>query len=99
MKIEMYSVKDSMVGFSQPFCMVNEAVALRAFIASVRSPEPNVANTFPENKSLWKVGTMDDQTGELTADVKFIAEASPYVIQTPTPIEVATKSQEETKND
>lgn len=79
MKISLYSVKDTLVGFSQPFCSVNDATALRMFISSVRSKEQNACNTFPENKELWKLGDIDDQTGKIKSDVVFLAKASIYV--------------------
>lgn len=80
MKLELYAVKDNKVGFSQPFVCPNQAFALRMFITSVRSDKPNAANTFPEDKELWKVGELDDQTGRLTSDLAQIAHASTYVL-------------------
>lgn len=85
MKIELFSIKDVLVGFSQPFACANEAVALRQFIGSVRAQQPNICNTFPENKELWKIGELDDQTGELTSNIKFIARATTYVMPDITP--------------
>lgn len=78
MKIELYAVKDVLVGMSQPFCAQNEAVARRMFIGSAQAQTPNLVNTFPENKELWKIGDYDDQTGALTSDIKFIDRAAPY---------------------
>lgn len=95
MKIELFSVKDVLVGFSQPIACVNEAVALRQFIGSCRAQQPNICNTFPENKEFWKLGTLDDETGELKNDLKFLARASNYVEQSPiTTPDVATKKEE-----
>lgn len=79
MKIELYSVKDNLVGFSQPFPCSSEAVAVRSFISSAKAIEPNVVNTYPEHKELYKVGDMDDQTGIITSDVRFIARAIDYI--------------------
>lgn len=78
MKMELFAIKDTMVGFSQPFPAVNEGVALRQFIGSAKAEQPNIVNTYPENKELWKLGVLDDQTGELNSDIKFIARASVY---------------------
>ena len=75
---ELYSIKDVLVGFSQPFPMQNEAVALRAFVGSVQSSTPNVCNTNPEHKQLWRVGSFDDQTGKFISDLKLIADAGSY---------------------
>lgn len=81
MKIELYSVRDTLLCYSQPFPAENEQVALRMFIASVRSPQPNACNTFPENKELWKIGSFDDKTGKLYTDLRHIANAQSYVIE------------------
>ena len=78
MKMDLYAIKDNLVGFSQPFPCHNEGVALRQFIASARAEQPNIVNTYPENKELWKVAVMDDQTGEVSADLKFVARAITY---------------------
>lgn len=81
MKNELYSVRDEKVGFSMPFYCSSEQVALRQFIATVRSPQPNFANTFPEDKSLYFIGYFDDQKAQFeNVDPKFIAHAMAYVV-------------------
>lgn len=80
MKIELYSIKDVCVGFSQPFACINDDVALRQFIATVRAERPNFCNTFPEHKELWKLGHMDDQDGKIFSKPKFMAKAISYVV-------------------
>lgn len=90
MKIELYAVKDVLVGLSQPFCAQNEAVARRMFIGSAQAQTPNVVNTFPENKELWKIGDYDDQTGAVTSDLKFIDRAAPYCTAPVNPFQAAT---------
>ena len=77
--LEIYSIKDDLLGFSQPFLSNSEAVALRSFIASVRASEPNAANTFPENKSLYRLGTINIESGSIVSDVVFIARAITYL--------------------
>ena len=83
MKIELFSVKDTLVGFSQPFAAMSDAVALRQFIATVQSPKPNFCNTFPEQKELYYIGCFDDATGKITTSdelPRFLANASAYVL-------------------
>lgn len=54
----VYSVKDVLVGFNNPFLMVNDEVAKRAFIQNIKGkPEAN-------DLELFKLGTFDDQTGK-----------------------------------
>lgn len=77
--LELYSIKDDLIGFSQPFFSQSEQVALRQFIASVRATTPNIANTFPENKKLYRVGIMNLLSGEIEKDVTYIASAMTYV--------------------
>lgn len=80
MKIELYSVKDTKVGFSVPFSCVSDDVALRQFIATVRSSQPNFCNTFPEDKMLYHVGSFDDQSGVITpCEPNFLAHAVTFV--------------------
>ena len=79
MKHELYALKDTLVGFSQPFPMQNEAVAVRAFAATVRSDHPNDCNTNPEHKQLWFVGTFDDVTGEFENCVRYVADATQFL--------------------
>lgn len=77
--IELYAVKDTMIGFSQPFFAHSRPVAIRQFVGSVRATTPNVANTFPENKELYFLGTMDLNTGVVNSNVEFVARAIDYV--------------------
>ena len=78
MKINLYAVKDVLVGFSEPFCAQNDAVARRMFIGSAQAQTPNLVNTFPENKELWKIAEYDDQTGTMSNDVVFLDRAAFY---------------------
>lgn len=65
MILNLYSVRDDLVGFGAPFLAQSDAVAMRMFKGSAQASEPNVVNTYPENKSLWIVGSFDDQTGKV----------------------------------
>lgn len=78
----IYSIKDTKIGFTAPFTMQNDAVAVRAFSASAQAQQPNPVNTFPEDKELWKMGTFDDQTGVITSyEPKYVAKAVDYIIK------------------
>ena len=72
MKMELYSVKDTKLGsFAQAFNAPNEAIAKR-MVQSTVNAKGNQINEYPEDFQLFKLGSYDDQTGELTSDVKFI---------------------------
>lgn len=89
MMINVYSVKDSKCGFGAPIVCINDEMALRQFIGSVRAETPNVCNTFPEDKSFYKLGAFDEETGAFTSDIRLIAQASTYVVPPAKPDEVA----------
>lgn len=76
--IELYAVKDTLIGFSQPFFAQSRSVALRQFIGSAQATTPNIVNTFPENKELYQIGIMDLDTGEITSKIEFVARANTY---------------------
>ena len=80
--IELYAIKDTLIGFSQPFFAQSRPVALRSFIGSVRATTPNIANTFPENKELYQIGVMNLDDGSITTSVEFVARAISYVEDT-----------------
>lgn len=77
---ELYAVKDTLIGFSQPFPMQNEAVALRSFSAAAQSPNQTAVNTNPEHKQLWFIGTFDDVTGDLKSNPRYVADATQFLM-------------------
>lgn len=83
MILNLYAIKDTKGPFTQPIVYPNDEFALRAFIAAVRSSQPNAANTFPEDKQFFRVGAYDDQSGVLQSDIKLLACASNYVVERP----------------
>lgn len=79
MKIFLYSIHDVAAGFSQPFSAVNDAVARRMFANSVRAETPNIANTNSEDKTFYKLGELDSETGVITSDVVLLANAEEFM--------------------
>ena len=77
--IELYAIKDTLIGFSQPFFAQSRAVALRNFVGSAQATTPNIVNTYPENKELYQVGIMNLDTGEITTQIEYVARAVTYV--------------------
>lgn len=64
----LYSVHDSLAGrWHVPYCMENDSVAIRAFLATVgQSGSP--LNTSPGDFALYKVGTFEPETGAIGAE-------------------------------
>lgn len=75
MIMEIYAIKDTKVGFMQPFYLQNNAVAIRAFTNARNSTQANEVNTNPEDKELWHLGSFNDQTGAITSDIAYICKA------------------------
>ena len=80
MKLRLYAIKDTLVGFSAPYAQHNDAYAKRALENAVKDTKPNHINTNPEDKELFYVGTFDEDTGIITGETpQFLARASEYV--------------------
>lgn len=75
MKLKIYSIKDTKIGYMQPFYQNNEAVAVRSLANAVNSPQLNNINQNLEDMELWQLGAFDDQTGEMTSEIKFVIKA------------------------
>ncbi len=79
---KIYAIKDTKIGFTAPFVMQNDAVAVRAFSGMAQAQQPNQVNTYPDDKELWTMGEYNDQTGEITAtQPKYIAKANDFIIK------------------
>ncbi len=74
MKTIMYAFRDTKIGFMQPFLQQNEAVALRTLKIAVNDEKSQI-RAMAEDIQLYQVGTFDDETGEVKADLKFVANA------------------------
>lgn len=61
-----YAVYDSKAKcFANPFFMVNDATAVRALAAAANDPSTEVCR-FPEDFTLFLLGSFDDSTGVVT---------------------------------
>lgn len=73
--LKVYSIKDTKIGFMNPFYLQNNAVAIREFSNGANSPQANAINTNPEDKELWCLGTFDENTGVFVSEITFLAKA------------------------
>ena len=74
MKAIMYAFRDAKIGFMQPFLQQNEAVALRTLKMAVNDEKSQI-RAMADDIQLYQIGTFDDETGEVKADLKFVANA------------------------
>lgn len=73
----LYSIKDTKMGFTQIFILPNNAAAIRWFGDVVVNKE-SPYNKHPEDFQLFKVGTMNEDTGELVPDCQFLENATAF---------------------
>ena len=79
MKTIIMAVKDTKLGkMCQPFFVQNEAIAGRMIQATVRE-EGNQLHDFPEDFQVFKLGTFDEETGEITSKVEFVKNVTEYI--------------------
>lgn len=67
--VKMYCVRDVKVGgFNNPFCFVNDAVAVRSFEALVNEPsQESMISKYPGDYDLYCVGIFDQDTGLMSS--------------------------------
>lgn len=56
---KLYAVQDTVIGFSQPYIMINEEAAKRDYLERVK------VNPHANDMRLFEVGTFDDSTGTI----------------------------------
>lgn len=67
MLLNIYSIFDSAAeAYTKPFYMHNDGLAIRAFQDNVNSEDQNNISNHPDQFTLFKIGTYDDKTGEIT---------------------------------
>lgn len=72
MKMNLYSVYDKISKlYTQPMILLNDDIALRIIANCVRNPEHNYSLN-PEDYSLYRVGSFDDNTAEILQENVFI---------------------------
>ena len=75
---QLFAVKDVKSGrFAAPFIADNIQVAKRNVAWAMKDPTTAFA-VFPEDYQLFKLGSFDEQTGELVSDVLFVANLTEF---------------------
>ena len=81
MKLGLYSIKDTLVGYTTPFCQFSDAVAIRGFATAAQDTTKNNVNTNPGDKELYLLGSFDDVSGEVIplTSPKYLARATDFI--------------------
>lgn len=62
----MYSIFDSAAkAYATPFFMQNDGLAIRAFQSNVNAEEENNISKYPDQFTLFKIGSYNDETAEI----------------------------------
>jgi len=75
--MKIYSVRDKRANeYGQPMAMPTDAHAVRSFQQEVnRTDSNNMLNQYPEDFSLWHIGTFSPETGEIQPEHNILLEA------------------------
>ena len=72
MKLNIYSVKDVVVGeMGNPFYLNNDEMAKRSFKQAINNDQSQIAINYTDMQ-LYKLGELDTVTGEIVSNVEFI---------------------------
>lgn len=78
MKFEIYAIKDTKTNYRNILLQQNQNVARRTFKALANDKNSEI-NTYAEDMELWRLGTWDNITGQITAEEPcFICKAIDY---------------------
>lgn len=84
MKVNVYAVFDEAAkAYMQPFTRATDGLAIRDFTAAVNDTSTTMCQ-HPHQFTLFKLGTFDDNTGEIRSDQQLVLSAL-QVKTTPVP--------------
>lgn len=78
MILPLYSIKDKLDQFKQPFVDVNDSLVLRHLMNSLK--EKNEFSLNPEDFILYKIGTFDTETGIVVSEIKHIVDVKDLIV-------------------
>lgn len=78
--MKLYAIKDTKgIGFNQPFTASNDLEALRCLQDAVNREMPGQPKStlaeHPEDFALYSLGDFNQETGEITPEVRFMENA------------------------
>lgn len=77
-KLNLYGIKDIKVGFIEIFIGTTDGAMIRNLQSAVKNTQTQIGQ-FPKDFELWKIGTIDEQTGKGSGEPKFIISAGDLV--------------------
>lgn len=77
--MKIYSVRDVNVGWNQPFCEMNDDVAIRGFSYAVNNSD--IMGFSPQDFDLYCLGEFESKTGEISAEIPCLIVHGSEVIQ------------------
>ena len=76
MELKVFSIHDKATqAFNQPFFMLTNSEAIRAFQNMARDPDSQISKN-PLDFHLYRLGTYDNTTGEVTNDLHDLGAAA-----------------------
>lgn len=73
--LDLYALKDVLVGFQNPFVSPNRQTALRQLSLTVNAKDPNPIQATISDIELWQVGSYDSETGSVVPKLEFVCRA------------------------
>lgn len=80
MNMNIYAIKDTKTQYKNVMILQNDAVALRTFKALADDPHSEI-HTYADDMELWKLGTWDNITGQITGTAPEFMEKAINVME------------------
>lgn len=75
--VKLYSVKDTATGLYGPLMECHsDAEAIRSLKAFARSDVNNIFSSSPDDFSLWRLGSLEKETGMFTSEQEMLCRVS-----------------------
>lgn len=78
MKTGIYAIKDACNGFNVTFNASNNSSAMRMFSEWCQN-ENSMYNKYPNDFDLYKLGDLDEETGNINPDCALLERATAFV--------------------
>jgi len=79
MKLHLIAVRDDATeSYMNPFVVAHLGMAIRSFMDELKA-EDSVIGKHPKDYDLYRLGTFDQETGELTSEQERIARGRDHV--------------------
>lgn len=73
-KKRIYGIKDKKIGFVEILAGANDGAMVRQFGLAAKNKDLQVGQ-FPEDFELWKLGNLDEETGDWEKDCRKLVSA------------------------